>query len=113
MGGGKSPGVRVQTDSVRGLGADLVTRVGPILERSSHSLGDARAVVHSNFTAVVPSLAIAYAAAVEYMDPELRGKRAHLDDLRVKLVAVADNWEAADQASTVQLRGDGNGVTSV
>lgn len=112
MGGGKSRGVRVETETVRELGSDLVTKVGPILEHASHNLEGTRDAIHNNFTAVVPSLAIAYAAAVEYMDPELRGKRAHLDNLRVKLVAVAGNWEAADRASTVQLRGDGNGVKS-
>lgn len=113
MGGGKSRGVRVRTETVRGLGADLVAKVGPILERASGHMEGTREPLHSNFTGVLPSLAIVYVAAVEYMDPELRGKRAHLDDMRVKLGAVADNWEAADRASTIQLRGNGSGATSV
>jgi hypothetical protein len=107
MGDGTSQGVKAETDHIRALGDSLVSTVGPALEQASRGLADARGVVHTNFTAVTPALAIAYAAAVEYMDPELRSKRTHLDDVSSRLSAIASNWEATERGSTFQLHGRG------
>lgn len=110
MGGGKSPGVRADTERIRGLGAKLVSTVGPRLEQASRDLAATRGAVHGNFTAVTPALAIAYVAAVEYMDPELREKRSHLDDVQTRLSAAAGNWDATERSSIVELRGRGSGT---
>jgi hypothetical protein len=101
MGGGDA--VRAETDAIRALGGNLVRDVGPMLDKAANQLDDARGILHSNFTSVTPALAITYAAAVEYLDPELGSKRAYLDDLRKRLDAVAGNWELTERRSTPAL----------
>ena len=100
---GDGSGVRADTDAIRRLGADLVHDVGPALDKAVSQLDSGRGILHSNFTSVTLGLATAYAAVVEFLDPELASKRTELDGLRQRLDAVAGNWETTEQKSTVQL----------
>ena len=97
------PAVQVDTVAVRQFGTDLAHDVQPVLQKALHQLGETREVLHSNFTAVTPLLAVAYAAAVEYADPELTSKRDHLTDLAGTLGRVASNWEETERKSTAQV----------
>lgn len=106
MGGGSGQGhVTVRTDVVRALGPAIIAAAAPSLQSASSQLDDARDVLHSNFTSVTPALAVAYAAAVEYLDPELKSKASHLDGLSTRLAAVAGGWEETEQKSTVRVQG--------
>jgi hypothetical protein len=105
MGDTIRPAVQVDTTAVRRFGADLAHDVQPLLTKASQRVVDARKALHENFTTVVPSLAIAYAAAVEYFDPELTSKHDHLTQLATTLDRVATNWEEAERRSTAQVEG--------
>jgi uncharacterized protein YukE len=96
------PAVQVDTPAVRRLGGDLAHDVQPLLDKALQQLEKTRDILHSNFTTVTRGLSVAYAAAVEYFDPELASKRDHLGALAGTLAQVATNWEEADRKSTVQ-----------
>lgn len=97
------PAVQVDTPLVRKLGADLARDVQPLLDTALRQLGATRAILHDNFTSVEPALAIAYAGAVEYFDPELTGKRDRLTELAGTLDRVATNWEETERRSTAKV----------
>ncbi len=96
--------IEVDVVAIRALGEAIEEQAGPGLEEASNRLKDARDIEHSNFTTVVPQLAIAYVAAVEFLEEELRTKRAHLAEIRSRLNTTADNWEATEHASTIAIR---------
>lgn len=98
------PAVEVDTVAVRTFGKGLADDVQPVLRKALHQLDTARGVLHSNFTAVTSRLAIAYAAAVEYTEPELTSKHEHLTTLAGTLHRVAANWEEADRKSTARVQ---------
>lgn len=95
--------LRADTEAIRRLGFDLVQGAGPRLDTAYGQLQDCRGILHSNYTTVTLGLAAAYTAVVEYLDPELRSKRTHLDDLKDRLETVAGNWDLTEQKSTVHV----------
>jgi hypothetical protein len=99
------PAVQVDTVAVRKLGSDLAHDVQPLLAKASRQLTDTRGILHTNFTSVTVPLAIAYAGAVEYFDPELRSKHDHLAGLEGTLDRVATNWEETERRSTAKVEG--------
>jgi hypothetical protein len=99
----KSGTVQVDTPVVRQLGADLASDVQPLLATARRQLDGARGILHDNFTSVAPALAIAYAGAVEYFDPELASKHDHLAELAGTLDRVATNWEETERRSTAKV----------
>ena len=99
------PAVQVDTVAVRRLGADLAHDIQPLLTKASHQLDDTRGILHTNFTSVTVALAVAYAGAVEYVDPELKSKHDHLTELAGTLDRVATNWEETERRSTAQVKG--------
>ncbi|MEU8260126.1 hypothetical protein AB0C02_05835 [Micromonospora sp. NPDC048999] len=96
--------IEVDVVAIRALGEAIEEQAGPGLEGASKLLEGTREIEHSNFTTVVPSLAVAYVGAVEFLEEELRTKRAHLTEIRSRLNRTAENWEAAEQASTITAR---------
>ncbi|MEU3453148.1 hypothetical protein ABZ671_06045 [Micromonospora sp. NPDC006766] len=96
--------IEVDVVAIRALGEAIEKQVGSGLEEASRLLEETRAIEHSNFTTVVPQLALAYVGAVEFLEEELRTKRAHLTEIRSRLNSNADNWEATEQASTIAIR---------
>lgn len=97
--------VQVDTTLVRKLGVDLAHDVQPVLSTALRQFESTRDILHSNFTSVEPALAIAYAGAVEYFDPELTSKRDHLTRLAGTLDRVATNWEETERRSTAKVEG--------
>ncbi|MEU2610413.1 hypothetical protein ABZ570_02295 [Micromonospora sp. NPDC007271] len=95
--------IEVDVAAIRDLAEAVERQTAPGLEAASARLTETRGIEHSNFTVVVPSLAVAYVAAVEFLEEELRTKREHLTEMRSRLNRTADNWEAADKASTIMI----------
>ena len=96
--------IEVDVGAIRALGTALEQQTAPGLEAASERLKATRAIEHSNFTTVVPQLAVAYVGAVEFLEEELRTKRAHLTEIQSRLNTTADNWEATEDASTIVTR---------
>ncbi|MDO3702361.1 hypothetical protein Q3W71_11800 [Micromonospora sp. C28SCA-DRY-2] len=96
--------IKVDPPAIRALGETIEREVGPALDACTDLLASARAITHSNFTSVVPHLAVAYVGAVEFVEEELRSKREHLTEIRSRLSSTADNWEATETASTIATR---------
>ncbi|MEU0549143.1 hypothetical protein [Micromonospora sp. NPDC005979] len=96
--------IEVDPPAIRALGETIEREVGPPLDACAELLESARAIEHSNFTSVVPQLAVAYVGAVEFVEEQLRAKREHLAEVRSRLGRTADNWEAAETASTIAPR---------
>ncbi|MFJ8581696.1 hypothetical protein [Micromonospora sp. NPDC093277] len=96
--------IEVDVGAIRALAKDIEQQTAPGLEAASERLNNTRAIEHSNFTTVVPALAVVYVAAVEFMEEELRTKRTHLIEIESRLNTNADNWEATEDASTIVTR---------
>ncbi|MEU7929392.1 hypothetical protein [Micromonospora sp. NPDC049801] len=96
--------IEVDPPAIRALGDTIERQVGPPLDACAELLESARAIEHSNFTSVVPQLAVAYVGAIEFVEEQLRTKREHLAEVRSRLGRTADNWEAAETASTIAPR---------
>ncbi|MFD2767345.1 hypothetical protein [Micromonospora eburnea] len=95
--------IDVDVRAIRSMAEAVVRQTAPGLEAASARLQETRAIEHSNFTSVVPQLAVAYVGAVEFMEEELRTKLTHLTEIQSRLNRTADNWEAADQSSTIMI----------
>lgn len=95
--------IYVDTVAISALGTSIEREVGPDLDRASGQLKETRAIEHSNFTTVVPSLAVVYVAAVEFVEEELKSKRSHLGEIKSRLEQTAKNWDAAEESSTIQV----------
>ncbi|MBY8874451.1 hypothetical protein K7640_21725 [Micromonospora sp. PLK6-60] len=96
--------IHADPKAIRRLGETIESQVGPSLDGAAERLTATRGIEHSNFTAVVPVLAVAYVGAVEFVEEQLRSKREHLGEIRSRLGRTADNWAAADEASTIKTR---------
>ncbi len=94
----------VDTDAIRLLGDNIERVAGSGLERALGMLAETRGIEHSNFTSVVPALAVAYVAAVEYTEEDLKSKREHATEMQKRLATTAGNWDAAEAKSTIQQR---------
>lgn len=92
----------VDTKAIHALGEIIEREVGAELDIAAAKLGETRGIEHANFTTVVPSLAVAYVGAVEFMEEQIKSKREHLGEIRTRLKQTADNWDAADQKSIIR-----------
>jgi hypothetical protein len=92
--------VNIDIQAIRNLAENIPTVVGPDFTAASATLTSARGIEHSNFTSVTPGLAVAYVAAVEFVEEQLKSKNEHLGDIRAKLNFIASAWADVEIKNT-------------
>jgi hypothetical protein len=103
MGGGHET---IDTAALRALAAKFDSDVGRHVDEARTLLGAATSIEYSNFTAVTWPLASAYVEATNFQLRDLETKRSTVNSYGVALAKTADDWDAAEHASTVET--DGN-----
>lgn len=103
MGGGHET---VHTDALRGLAGRFDSDVGSHLDAALAELDGASSIEYANFTAVAATLAVAYVEAINFQKRDLQRKRDTATSYGIALKKTADDWDAAESASTVRIAGD-------
>jgi Excreted virulence factor EspC, type VII ESX diderm len=94
--------VHVDIDALRRLADEYEDDVAAKLSAARAALQGARSIEYSNFTAVHIPLAVVYVEAWNFHNRDLESKIDSAGAVRVNLRQTADNWAAAERASTVR-----------
>jgi len=92
----------ISPEELRELSKKLDAAASPHLDKAWGLLQGARRITHSNFTAVVYTLALAYAEGVEWVEEDLKSKRTHLTKICAQLDQTARLWAETEQANTIK-----------
>jgi hypothetical protein len=83
-------------------GRDLEVQVGPHFDQVTAKVQGVRGVGHSLYTSTCYEMAVAYTAAVEYMEEAMKTKREQLAEIHERLCHDAQGWAMAEDKSTVK-----------
>ena len=103
MGGGHET---IDTAALRALAGKFDTEVGQRISEARALLETATSIEYANFTAVTWPLATAYVEAINFELRDLDSKRSTASSYGVALTKTADDWDAAEQANTVETGGN-------
>lgn len=95
----------VDTDALRAVAERFESEVGAQLDKAKQSLARAQGIEYSNFTNVHIPLAVVYVEAWNFENRDLETKRQNVTTFRDKLKKTADDWDSAEQASTIKPGG--------
>lgn len=103
MGGGQET---IDTAALRALAGKFDSEVDQRLGEARALLETATSIEYANFTAVTWPLATAYVEAINFELRDLDAKRSTASAYGAALTKTADDWDAAEHASTVEARGN-------
>jgi hypothetical protein len=94
--------VDVDYAALRRLATRYGTDVATKLTEARTALQAAQGIAYTNFTAVHVPLAVVYTEAWNFHNRDLESKIGSAQAVEAGLRQTADNWERAEQASTVR-----------
>jgi hypothetical protein len=104
MGDPGGGGFKADPPAIRALGAAIQKAVGADLSQALQLVPTLKQIEYTNFTSTTIPLAIAYVAAVEFVEEQLKTEVEHAGEIARRLNQVADNWEQAEQKSTIRSK---------
>lgn len=96
--------VIVQPEALRQLAEQLESQVGPLLEQAAQKF-EAAEVEGEAFSKDGLGIALIYPGTREFAMKDVESKIDLLAEMREKLDDTADEWEKAEQASTISAPG--------
>jgi hypothetical protein len=100
MGGGGDR--RITRDMIRSVGDQIEANTRGPLQKALEQAREAQKVNIANYTAVEHTYAGAYIAAVEFVTQDWDTKIGDAKDVQEALHHLADNWDEAEQKSTLK-----------
>lgn len=96
---------QIDTDKMRALAPKFDGVVGQHIDNATTKLKGAEALEYSNFTSVAIPLALVYVEAFNFISAELLHKRETALNFTNQLNKTADDWDEAEEKSTVKGNG--------
>lgn len=93
---------RITRDLIRTIGNQIEANTREPLQNALAQAREAQNVNIANYTAVEHAYAGAYIAAVEFVTQDWDTKIGDAHDIRTALHQLADNWDEAEQKSTLK-----------
>ncbi|REF38039.1 hypothetical protein [Thermasporomyces composti] len=93
---------RITRDLIRNIGDQIAANTREPLQKALDQAREAQKVQIANYTAVEHTYAGAYIAAVEFVTQDWDTKISDAQDVQSAIRHLADNWNEAEQKSTLK-----------